>query len=121
MATHNHTLNYLSEKTWYWIAGLFEGEGSLSIPSAVVDNHPTFSLSMTDEDVISKLARYLGVKYYTRKPKNKNHKTAYVVQFRNRTRITWIIENIFELMSKRRQEKMTEVLDVYKQKDEHKC
>ena len=62
----------MDEKELYWLAGLLEGEGSFMRGAPSRPNTPMVSLSMTDEDVVARVGRMLGVSYYPDKTKRKN-------------------------------------------------
>lgn len=47
----------------YWLAGLLEGEGSFIPGPPSNRNQPVVSISMTDEDVIAKVAKLWGMSY----------------------------------------------------------
>ena len=60
---HNNTLvnlqmlPELEDYQWAYLAGIFEGEGSVYINKR---GYPQLSIAMTDEDVVSKIWRWLG-------------------------------------------------------------
>jgi hypothetical protein len=53
----------MERETFYWLAGLLEGEGSFMSGPPSAPNAPRIHIAMTDEDVIAKVAQLWGVKY----------------------------------------------------------
>ncbi|MBZ0306596.1 MAG: LAGLIDADG family homing endonuclease, partial [Anaerolineae bacterium] len=51
------------ENEWYWFAGLYEGEGSVSKPPASEPRRFRLSIEMTDLDVLQRAGRMLGHNY----------------------------------------------------------
>lgn len=51
----------MSEKELYWLAGLLEGEGSFSPGPTSAPNSARISLTITDADVVARVAALWGV------------------------------------------------------------
>jgi hypothetical protein len=102
----------LDQKTLFWLAGLLEAEGSFIAPPPSSPNTPLISVSMTDEDIISRVAAIFGVKYQRSHPKNKQYKTAYVTRLKG-YRAADMMGELYPLMSKRRQKQIERALENY--------
>jgi hypothetical protein len=108
----------LETKELYWLAGLFEGEGSTHIyhrndPYSKAKPILTFTIGMTDEDVIRRafdLTKYGGV--YG--PYNKVGKPVYVWKVNNKIQVASLLMTLYPLMGKRRQSQFRSMLRVWK-------
>jgi len=93
-----------------WLAGILEGEGSFSFN----DGGFTISLSMTDEDVVAKVASLWNRPYHL---SSKGVKHGYKVQYRVNICATPAIEwmfTIYSFMGYRRQSQMLHVINKWK-------
>ncbi len=99
-------------KTLYWLAGLLEAEGSFIAPPPSSPNTPLISISMTDEDVIARVANIFGVKYQSSHPKNEKHKVAYLTRLKG-FRAADLMRALYPLMSRRRQNQIERALENY--------
>jgi len=109
----------LDVKDLAWLAGLFEGEGCISLrwrdrggglrPDVFLVIHST------DRDVIEKVAglwntrvRYLGInrRSHARKP-------SYATRMGNRDKVISFLEQIYDMMGKRRRAKIDEVMAAF--------
>jgi hypothetical protein len=104
---HERQLPYIKRQQLIWLAGLIEGEGCFYTRK---DKHgiPSFTLSMTDEDVIAYAADLLGCNYYTRQRREANAKTVYTIQI-NGYKVIDLIHVLLPYMFSRRRQKMLEV------------
>jgi hypothetical protein len=104
----------MNEKDFYWLVGILEGEGTFLKGPPSAPNTPRIAVSMTDEDVIQKVASLFGVKYVqiVRDPRNNNWKTAYSVKLAGKSAMT-LMRQLQPHMSKRRQEQIQRALDSY--------
>jgi len=67
--------------SYSWLAGLLEGEGSFMKGSPTAPGKPRVAVTMTDRDVIQRVADVLGVKsFYEQQPKSATWKPSYRVQ-----------------------------------------
>lgn len=103
---------FADRKTLYWLAGLLEAEGSFVASPPSEPNTPRISISMTDEDVIARVADIFSLKYQTWHSKNENHKTVYLVRLRGH-RAHDLMRELYPLMSKRRQGQIDRALENY--------
>ncbi len=103
-----------------WLAGLLEGEGTFftckSHVNGKIYRYPYVSVNMTDEDVVQRVCNIFGTKITVLK-KLPNRKqqwkcTAYGA------RAVEIMKSIRPLMSKRRSDKIDEILKYYSEKEE---
>jgi hypothetical protein len=101
-----------------WLVGIFEGEGWVGLKKRTTNNkvyyYPHMSISMSDEDVIKKLASILQhEKYRTFIPSGKNVKgKEYKTQYRLSIcgpKAMYIAEKMEPYLSKRRQEQIQNV------------
>jgi hypothetical protein len=105
---------WLEERDLYWLAGLLEGEGyfKAGVPSA--PNKPRIVVSMTDEDVVRKVAELWSVSYHrlNRSKKKEGHSPAYQVMLTHRPAIE-LMKKVYPLMGARRQQQIDKVLASY--------
>ena len=95
---------------WAWLAGLLDGEACFRFSGGL----PRIILHMTDEDIVKRVADYLGVNYYLRKPKNPKHKDAWQLSVCKTEVVIECYFNIYKYMSKRRQERLDEFAEGWK-------
>lgn len=107
----------------YWIAGLIEGEGSF-----VIHNHLTgtksfqFTMGMTDKDTINKASRILKGNpngYFEGTRNSPTHKRIYRIKMSGVQAIGWMM-TLYPLMSQRRQEKIKEIIGLWKRTCGHR-
>lgn len=101
-----------------WMAGLFEGEGCISIVKNKRTDIPyvRVSLGMTDLDVIERLCRIAGlgaVEHRTMRPNRT--KRMYYWRLNQRADIVRFLTAIAPLMGARRQEKIQEAVELIAQ------
>lgn len=95
----------LNIKDLYWLAGLIEGEGSFMWNST-----PTIAVQMTDEDVINRACKIIGIK--PRNPyqcKKGNRKLVYHFAICGSRAISWMM-TLYSLMGERRKANIRELL-----------
>lgn len=102
----------IEKRTLYWLAGILEAEGSFIAPLPSSPNTPLISISMTDEDVVARVAEIFGVKYQSFRPKNKKHKISYLTRLKG-YRAADMMRDLYPLMSKRRQQQIDHTLENY--------
>lgn len=97
-----------------WLAGYLEGEGSFSAGPPSNPRAPIIQVTTTDEDVIQKVGRLLGVKYHKARPKKakEHHKVAYRTALRGHKAVR-LMERIRHLMGYRRQGQIDAALASY--------
>lgn len=100
-----------------WLAGLLEGEGCFSRRGNCI----TIQLYVSDRDVIEKAQAIIGAPSIgSRRPKNEKHKTCYYWTVSGPEAAAWMM-TLYSLMGSRRQERIKELLTVFKQaKTQHK-
>ena len=96
----------------YWLAGLLEGEGSFYPGPPSSPNLPILSVSMTDEDVIAKVASLLGVTYNLQKSRHEKWKESYCAKVKGRTAVE-LMKKLKPLMGERRQSQIDKALISY--------
>lgn len=99
------------------MAGILEGEGSFRTNRNIVNKklylYPQVVVSMTDEDVISKIADIFGAKVYQLENGRRRDSTPGLPLFRtlvSGTRAAALMRAILPLMGQRRTAKINEVL-----------
>lgn len=92
-----------------WLAGIVEGEGSIMWAKAT----PVIALQMTDDDVVRRAAKLLGVD--VRKPwrRAEHHKLVYGCRAYGRRAIGWMM-TLYAFMGERRRAKIRECLAKWK-------
>ncbi len=105
-----------------WFIGIAEGEACFHFREN--KNSPEFVISMTDEDIVEKVAKMLDADYRTYQPggvsvSGGKYKIQHRIQVRGRKAIK-IMEKVLPYMGKRRQEKITEILEAYTPKSTYK-
>lgn len=96
---------------WAWLAGLFEGEGSVSISYG---NCAQVRIGMTDKDVIETVHRLYptrSMRYVERKGRRK---TMYIWQVSNRDGVRAFLAGVLPYLHSRRRARALEALDVLK-------
>lgn len=98
----------LSPSNFYWIVGLFEGEGTFLKPPPSRPFSLVVAIEMTDEDVISRVATLTGVTYHRYVRANKpNWKPTYSVRLSD-SRAFQFMQLIYSHMSIRRRSQIDE-------------
>ena len=105
-----------------WFIGIAEGEACFHYHRK--KNSPEFVISMTDEDIVEKVAKMLDADYKTWQPggvsvSGGKYKIQHRVAVRGRKAVK-IMEKVLPYMGKRRQEKITEILAEYTPKTTYK-
>lgn len=90
-----------------WVAGLFEGEGSISFKAT---STVTLGLSSTDEDVITKLQSIVGgtIYHYTNRPERKPVWTWYLGE---RDKVAELLTAMLPHLGSRRSAKAQDALE----------
>ena len=57
------TIMLHTDAEWAWLAGILDGEGSFTI---IKSGYPRITLSMSDESIVSKIAKAFDVNYIRR-------------------------------------------------------
>jgi hypothetical protein len=95
-----------------WAAGLFEGEGCLSINHLAVSDYPSVWLRMTDEDVVRHFAETIGFGaiYGPRHDGNPRHKPCWIWTARGVEKTQALIAMLWPWLGSRRRSRAREVL-----------
>lgn len=103
-----------------WLAGLLEGEGSFMMGRNWVNGklylYPRIVVSMTDADVIERVARLFGTSVYVVPPSKSADRKHYKQQWRaqvNGARAAHLMEQLLPIMGGRRASKIKEILADY--------
>jgi len=102
----------MEEKDFYWLVGILEGEGTFlkALPSK--KNKISIQLQMTDEDIVNRVAKLLGVAYYKCMPKKKHHKVSFRCAITG-FKAAELMEKIKPFMGSRRQLQIEKVIASY--------
>ncbi len=98
----------VSELEWAWIAGLFEGEGSIIKRT----KSPGYNLvlSMSDKDVVERLHSFVGGHLYVVPPRQSHHKVQYRWELFNRLEVGLVLTKILPYLGERRTAKAVEAI-----------
>ena len=106
-----------------WLAGLFEGEGSFSLHTRRTHKYPGAKISMTDRDVIQRVADLLGRNIlgpYAGHPgfhgvvsPSKTYKDLYQVTVYGPTVVGFMM-TVYSFMGERRKARIREILKVWR-------
>jgi hypothetical protein len=99
------TMPEAGSRTFGWIIGILEGEGSFVAPPPSEPNVPRIQVQMRDEDVVARVAGLWGVRYTHHHPKyfqEHGWHAIYYAQLRGHRAAEWM-EALRPHMSKRRQ------------------
>lgn len=106
----------MDDKDLYWLAGLLEGEGSFLAPVPSSPRLPIIQVSMTDEDVIARVAALWGKAAYRARSDSRSAergwKTPYAVQLRG-SKAVHLMRLLRPLMGLRRQAQIDRALSGY--------
>ena len=105
-----------SEQEIAWLAGLLEGEGAFMLGKNWVNKkayiYPVIVVSMTDKDVVDRVAAIFGNTTYCSKPQESHWKLLYSVSTSG-SRAVVFLKKILPFMGERRRKKITEILDYW--------
>jgi len=94
------------QSTFYWLAGLLEGEGSFCKGPPSAPNSPRISISMTDRDVLEKVAQLFEVSICQvgkrKRQKHPHWKPAFAVLIHGHKAMWWMLK-LRPLLGSRRQ------------------
>jgi len=122
MIENNKKLD-LSEIEIAWLAGLFEGEGSFGIDARSAKRYkksfapaaPFMRISMTDEDVIAKVAKLFLKKYFSPTRKTVSNKTVFICHVGDRATLLYVLPRMLPYMGKRRKEQINACISLLNQ------
>lgn len=93
-----------------WAAGLFEGEGCITISYNGKYPEIGIQLVMTDIDVVNRFAQIVGGKVLHKQPGKEGWKASYSCVIRKRTEVERILNLFIPYLGERRTEKALEAL-----------
>lgn len=100
------------ENEWYWFAGLYEGEGSVSKPPASEPRRFRVNIEMRDTDVLLRAGKMVGVGYLQRRKADQaHHSDLFKLIIRGKNAIRTMM-TIFPIMGERRQQQIQKMLDL---------
>ena len=99
---------------WRWLAGLFEGEGSITCHKAHGKYYPRLSIAMTDRDVLERVVEITGVAHvrgpYVGRTRSLGKKPIYYWQPGKLEDIVRIVRGIWSDLRARRRDQVVRVL-----------
>lgn len=96
-----------------WLAGLLEGEGSFQRGVPSKPTQPRVMLNMTDEDVVTRAARVMGVVSVVRVRVQPGRKPVFQIALRG-ARAVALMQLLRPLMGQRRQRQIDEAVACYR-------
>lgn len=105
-----------------WLAGLLEGEGTFALDARAKDRYDDstappgcyMKVSMTDKDVIDKVANLFQRKSFSPNRKTKGEKKEHIVNIADRKTLIYIFPLLYPHLGERRQKEVDKCLDVLK-------
>lgn len=104
----------------HWLAGILEGEGCFHLQSKKSSGvYIQISMNMTDEDVVRKAQKIAGVgkvygPYQRKAPSGAAAKQVWLWQVMKQADAAALMMTLYPLMGQRRQNKITELLAVWR-------
>ena len=102
----------MTEHELYWLAGLLEGEGSFLKGPPSSPNQPVLTLSMTDQDVIARVAGLLGLRYAKNRARLSHWKPYFSIHQRGLPAVR-MMQRLRPLMGQRRREQIDAAVSSY--------
>ena len=102
-----------SQTEWAWAAGLFEGEGCISMTGRAGGKHqPVLQLTMTDRDTVKRFHRVVGVGNFTgpQKVQRERHRPTWRWQAGAWRDVAHVLIRFAPWLSERRRSKGAEVM-----------
>lgn len=100
-------------KDIYWIAGILEGEGHFGLSHS--ENYPRISLTMTDEDIVSRVKDIMSprtlIHRHHRNPLD--WKPIYELRINSHYAVGWMM-TLYSIMSARRKEQIQDTLSSWR-------
>lgn len=104
----------MHENDLYWLAGMFEGEGTFGISQPRNHNKnrsARLAIGGTDRDVMEKVASLIGGNVRTSPDPRPNRKTMYNIEIYGVKAEKWM-KTLLPLMGERRSARIQEILDI---------
>lgn len=95
-----------------WLAGILEGEGCFLLTTKSKSNlgYPQIAVSMTDKDVMDRIALLLEASIYVKEDKRKEHyKDQWTARINGARAVSWMM-TLYSFMGERRKAKIRQVL-----------
>lgn len=105
----------MNDKTICWLAGILEGEGSFLKGPPSDPNQPRIQLSMTDRDIVERVASIFGTatqEVKSKRYKENGWKTPYFTVLKGRKAMR-LMEELHPLMGERRQQQIEAALNSF--------
>jgi DNA invertase Pin-like site-specific DNA recombinase len=106
----------MDDKTLCWLAGLFEGEASFLAGTPSRPHHPLIALTMTDEEIVARVAQLFSHAYTHIPPKKSSWKASYKFTIRS-SPAAKLMKQLYPIMGIRRQRQITHALSDYIEKE----
>lgn len=103
-----------------WMAGCLEGEGSFGLDNRSKKRYKNSTsppgayvkISMTDEDIIEKMAKLVNKTYFSPTRLTKKNKKVYILHIGDRETLLALLPRLFPYLGKRRQAEAQVCIDV---------
>lgn len=105
----------MTESDFHWLTGLLEGEGSFLSGPPSAPNSLRIALTMTDEDVVARVASLWSVAYHEvrqQRSRAMGWKPNYYVHLRGKPAVE-LMERLLPFMGQRRQQQIRRALESY--------
>lgn len=106
----------MTDSELYWLAGLLEGEGSFQQGPPSAPKSPRIVLQMTDEDVVARAAKLLGVACVPYPARQVNWKPTFVCRLTG-NRAVIVMQQLHPIMGTRRQQQIDKALSCWKPRE----
>lgn len=98
--------------TTHWLAGILEGEGSFMVGSPSTPRMSKIALRMSDQDVVEKVAKILGVAVTKNLPRQAHYKPMFQLKLAGKRAVEWMLV-LRPLMGLRRQGQIDVAIKAY--------
>lgn len=105
-------MNNITEKEFYWLVGLLEGEGSFMKGSPSKPNNPKITIEMTDRDIVEKVAKIFNRACTPIKARKVKWKQTFSTKLTGKRAIDLMVE-MKPFLSNRRQEQINNCINSY--------
>lgn len=103
-------MNIPKELALVWAAGLFDGEGTITI----LKNRINVSIHMTDLDILEHMQYHFGGGLYKTAKRQEHHKDAWVWRLTSSVETMIFLEAVYPYLCNRRQERIHEAREAFK-------
>lgn len=102
----------VSERSFYWLVGLLEGEGSFMKGPPSSPGLPAIQMTMIDRDVVERAAAIMGCSVTTVRPRQAHWKESYSIRIRGARAVEWM-RALQPVVGARRKEQIDRAMKSY--------